>query len=148
MGGAAHGPSAGLAMARVPRRVIIVLDGPARSRRACRVEDPGRLLRVWALLSAASEELHQPGMPRAAVAMLHRKLQDDVSELQRSLSPELAGELGRLMSHDDTAPATADELRIEYATVLGWTGGLVVAMLDQLQLGSITTAEASRAPPE
>jgi hypothetical protein len=128
--------------------VIIELGGPAGTPRACRVEDPGRLLRVWALLNAASEELHQAGMPPAAVAMLHRKLQDDMSELQRSLSPELAGELGRLMSQDDTAPATADELRIEYATLLGWTGGLVVAMLDQLHPGSITTAVASRATPE
>jgi len=35
------------------------------------VQAPDRLLRVWALLSAASEELHKVKLPRAAVPLLH-----------------------------------------------------------------------------
>ena len=34
--------------------VIIVLDGPAGAR-ACRVEAPDRVLRIWALLSATGD---------------------------------------------------------------------------------------------
>jgi proteasome activator-like protein len=123
--------------------VKIVLDGPAKSAHAHRVEDPGRVLRVWALLNSASRELHQAGFPQTAVATLQRQLRANVSELQRSLSPELAGELGRLLSHDDAAPPSLDELRVEYATLLGWAGGLVIAMFDQLEQGSTVTAAAS-----
>lgn len=142
------GQPVGLATVRIPRHMKVVLSGPAGSPHACRVEDPGRLMRVWSLLNAASRELHQAGIPETAVAMLWRQLRADVSELQRSLSPELAGELERLIIHDDAAPPTADELRIEYATLLGWTGGLVVAMLDQIERRSTSAAEASRAEPE
>lgn len=131
------------ATVRFPRHVKIVLDGPAKEPHARRVEDPGRLMRVWALLNSASRELHQVGIPETAVATLQQQLQANVSELQRSLSPELAGELGRLMSHDDAAPPSLDELRVEYATVLGWAGGLVIAMLDQLEQSATFTPAAS-----
>ena len=54
------------------------------------------------------------------------------------MSPALRGELDHLTRHDGTVPATTSELRIEYASLVGWTGGLVIviAMLDQLQQGS------------
>lgn len=128
---------------RIPKHMKIVLDGPVESPHACRVEDPGRLLRVWALVNAASRELHQAGIPQTAVAAFQRQLRADASELRRSLSPELAGELDRLMSHDDAVPLGADELRVEYATLLGWLGGVVIAMLDQLeQCGTSAVAAA------
>jgi hypothetical protein len=127
--------------------VTVVLGGPASSSRASRIDDPGRLLRVWALLNAASRELHEAAIPPAAVAVLARQLWADVGELHRSLSAELAGELDRLIVADGGAAPTADELRIEYATLLGWTGGLVVAMLDQLEQGGLA-ATAARAGPE
>ena len=41
---------------------------------------------------------------------------------------------------------TADELRIEYATLLGWTAGLVVAILSQLEAASAKTERLSPAP--
>jgi hypothetical protein len=139
----AAGQGAALVTVGVPRHVKIVLDGPARSPHAHQVEDPGRLLRVWALLNSASRELHQAGIPETTVAMLQQQLRANVSELQRSLSPELAGELGRLMSHEDAAPPSLDELCIEYATLLGWAGGLVIAMFDRLEQSRTCTAEAS-----
>jgi proteasome activator-like protein len=134
---------ADLTMVRVPEHMKIVLDGPVESPHACRVDDPGRLLRVWALVNAASRELHQAGIPQAAVATLQRQLRADASELQRSLSPELAAELGRLMRHDDAVPVGADELRVEYATLLGWLGGVVIAMLDQLEQCGASAAAAA-----
>ena len=33
--------------------VVVLLDGPAGARRACRVEAPARLLRLWFVLNAA-----------------------------------------------------------------------------------------------
>jgi hypothetical protein len=44
----------------------------------------------------------------------------------------LGRELHRLVGHNETVPLTLAELRVDYAGVLGWTGGVVIAMLDQL----------------
>jgi hypothetical protein len=117
----------------VPSRPAVALGAPVGSPCACRVEEPDRLMRVWGMLSAASEELHKVKLPPKAVGRLQRQLKAAIAELERSVSPALAGELDYLIRHDGTAPATTSELRIEYASLLGWTGGLVIAMLDQLQ---------------
>ncbi|MGE5291155.1 MAG: hypothetical protein ACM3ML_28945 [Micromonosporaceae bacterium] len=53
------------------------------------------------------------------------------AELERSVSPQLAQELHRLVRWDE-ATAGIGELRIEYASVLGWTSGLVITMLKKL----------------
>jgi hypothetical protein len=127
---------AGLTTVMVPSRPAVVLGGPAGSPSAYRVEEPGRLLRVWGMLNAASDELHNVKLQPGAVPRLQRQLKAAIAELRRSVSPALAGELDRLR-RDDTAPATTGELRIVYATLLGWTGGLTVAMLDQLQQGNV-----------
>ena len=131
---------AGLATVMVPSRPAVVLGGPAGSVSACRVEEPDRLLRVWRMLNAASDELHKVELQPGAVPRLQRQLKAAIAELQRSVSPALADELDRLTRQEDTAPATIGELRIAYATLLGWTGGLTVAMLDQLQQGNVDTS--------
>lgn len=117
----------------VPSRPAVVLGGPATSPGAYRVEEPDRLLRVWGLLSAAAGELHDVKLPPEAVARLQRQLKAAVAELDQSVSLALASELDYLTRQNDTAPATTSELRIEYASLLGWTSGLVIAMLDQLR---------------
>ena len=38
---------------------------------------------------------------------------------------------------------TADELRVEYASLLGWTGGLVIEMLSQIEAASAKVARFS-----
>ena len=58
------------------------------------------------------------------------------------LSPALADELRRLVRPDGPAPPTSAELRLEYGSLLGWTGGLVVGMVGQLE-----AAGAGRAMP-
>jgi len=126
----------GLTAVTVPSRPAVVLGGPAGSPCACRVEEPDRLLRVLGMLSAASEELHKVKLPPEAVAGLQRQLKAAIAELEQSVSPALVDELDYLTRQNGTAPATASELRVEYASVLGWTGGLVIAMLDQLQRGN------------
>jgi Bacterial proteasome activator len=131
---------AGLTTVMVPSRPAVVLGGPAGSPSACRVEEPDRLFRVWGMLNAASDELHKVELQPGAVPRLQRQLKAAIAELQRSVSPALAGELDRLTRPDDTAPATTGELRIVYAALLGWTGGLVIAVLDQLQQGNLDTS--------
>ena len=129
------GPTA--VTATVPSRPVVMLGGPAGSPCAYRVEEPDRLLRVWGMLSAASDELHKVKLPSGAVARLQQQLKATIAELEQAISPALAGELDHLTRHG-TVPATTSELRIEYASLLGWTGGLVIAMLDRLQQDNAT----------
>ena len=43
---------------------------------------------------------------------------------------------------------TADELRVEYASLLGWIGGLVIEMLSQMEVASEkVTRSGLRTPP-
>jgi hypothetical protein len=117
-------------------RLAVVLDGRAGAPDACRVEVADRVMRVWALLNAADSELHLVGMPPEAVGRLQRQWEAIIAELEGALSGELAGELDRLVRRRETAPPTVDELRIEYASLLGWVASLVVSMLSELELAS------------
>jgi hypothetical protein len=40
----------------------------------------------------------------------------------------------------------ADELRVEYASLLGWTGGLVIGMLSRIEAASAKAAGPALAP--
>lgn len=67
-----------------------------------------------------------------AEARLGQQLETVTAELERSVSPTLASELRRLIGHGGTVPLTLAELRVDCAGVLDRTGGLVIAILDQL----------------
>ncbi len=116
-----------------PLRLAVLIGRSADASRTCRVDSPDRLLRIWALLNSADDELHQVTLPPGALARLQRQFDAFVAELERSLSPALAGELRHLVSRTEPTAPTADELRMEYASLLGWTGGLVVGVLSQLE---------------
>jgi hypothetical protein len=120
-------------------RLAIIVDGRSGSGCAGRVEAPDRVLRMWSLLKAADEELHHVTGPGEA-ARLQQQLEAVTAELQRSVSPTLASELRRLTGHSGTVPVTLPELRVDYASVLGWTGGLVIAMLSELATAAVTPA--------
>jgi len=62
-----------------------------------------------------------------------------VTELERSVSAPLADELCNLLRPQTTSPGR-DELRIECASLLGWTGGLVLGILDQVEAAAVATA--------
>ena len=126
-------------MAPKVARLAVVLGGPPGAPDACRVEAADRVMRVWALLNAADSELHQVRLPAEAVGRLQRQLEAITAELEGAVSEELAGELDRLIRRRGTAPPTVGELRIEYASLLGWVGGLVVGMLSELELASADT---------
>ena len=127
---------------RAPRLVVVV-GRPADASRICRVDAPGRVLRIWALLNRVGDELHQASVPAAAAPRLQRQLDALTGELERSVSPALAGELRRLISHKQAAAPTADELRVEYTSLLGWTGALVIEMLSQIEVASEKVARST-----
>jgi len=121
-------------------RLLVVLAGPARAPGSCRVQAPGRVLRVWSLVNATSDELRaaQPSeeLPTAAVARLARQLTAAQAELGRSVSPALAAELDGLLPAGCEDARTAAELQMDYASLLGWLSGVVIETLDRLELAA------------
>jgi Bacterial proteasome activator len=112
-------------------RVIIVVGGPARAGVPCRVEAPDRVLRMFGLLVAVRDHVDLAAMPPEDRVAVQHLIKVVSGELERSVSPPLAEELCNFVRFGEGPPSAA-ELRIEYAGLLGWASGLVVAMLDQL----------------
>lgn len=113
-------------------RVVVALGRPAQGPGACRVESPERVVRMWELLNEAGGELHLDTMPPESLARVQRLLKAVSAEIERSVSPALAEELRHLVDFDGAEP-DAGEVRIEYASLLGWLGGLVIGMYSQLE---------------
>jgi hypothetical protein len=124
-------------------RLVVVLGRSADSGGICRVDEPGRVLRIWSLLNDADNELHQVSLPPAVAPRLQRQLDALTGELERSVSPALAGELRHLIPQGQGAAPTADELRVEYASLLGWTGALVIEMLSQIEVAGQKVARST-----
>jgi Bacterial proteasome activator len=112
--------------------VVVDLARPARGGKAYRIEAPDRVLRMWFLLNAVAEERHLVSLPPQPQARVQRLLRDVSGELERSVSPALAGELHHLLGWGEAGPE-AGQLRIALASLLGWTGGLVISMLSELE---------------
>ena len=136
-------PDAG---AVTPPRLAVIVGRAADAGRVCRVDAPDRVLRIWAMLASADGELHQAILRPGAVARLQRQLDALTAELERSLSPALAGELHHLVGRKAGTELTADELRVEYATLLSWTIGLVIGFLTELEVASAKTLRAASRP--
>ena len=124
-------------------RLAVIIGGQPGQISECRIDDPDRVMRAWSMLNAADQELHQASVPPGAESRLGRQLHAVADELERSLSPALTAELKRLLRLSGSDVLTPGELRVEYAGVLGWTGGLVAAILRQLEEAS---ARCSAAP--
>jgi Bacterial proteasome activator len=124
---------------RVPApRVVIVVGRSAEAGTAYRVEAPDRVLRMFGLLTAARDELDLTALPPAGRVRVQRLLDSVRAELDRSVSPALADELHHLASFGEGEQSAA-ELRLAYASLLGWASGLVVAMLDLLPVASVAS---------
>jgi len=113
------------------RRFVVIVGEPADGGSAFRIEDPARLLRVWSLLQATSEQLDSTTLPPEGMSRLERQIQAIRRELERAVSASLAAELRRILPSQDEPPS-AGSLRIEYAALLSWSGSLVVQMLRSL----------------
>ena len=112
--------------------VVVELARPARGGQAYRIEAPDRVLRMWFLLNAVAEERQLESLPPQSQARVQRLLRAIRDELERSVSPALAGELHHLLGWGQAGPE-AGQLRIALASLLGWTGGLVISMLSELE---------------
>jgi len=110
------------------RRFVVIVGEPAGVGSALRIEEPDRLLRIWSLLQATSEQLDSATLPPEGIPGLQRQLQTIRGELERALSPPLAAELRRILPSPDPTPS-AGALRIECAALVSWTASLVVQML-------------------
>jgi hypothetical protein len=77
--------------------VVVELARPARGGIAYRIEAPDRVLRMWFLLNALGEERQLGSLPPRPQARVQRLLRDVRDELERSVSPALAGELHHLL---------------------------------------------------
>jgi len=131
-----------------PPRLAVIMGRTADASRVCRVDAPDRVLRIWAMLASADGELRQASLRPEAVTRLQRQLDVLIAELEQSLSPALAGELRRLIGRKPGTDLTADELRVEYATLLSWTIGLVIGILTELEMaGARVGRAASRRQP-
>jgi hypothetical protein len=126
--------------------LAVEMDRPTDASRICRVDAPDRVLRIWAMLRNAEEELHQASLPPEMTARLRRQFDALTAELEKSLSPALAGELHRIIDWDKDTELTAGELRVEYATLLAWTIGLVIEMLTQLEAANAKIARPGPRP--
>jgi hypothetical protein len=136
-------PDAG---AVTPPLLAVTMGRAGDASRVCRVDAPDRVLRIWAMLASANDDLHQASLRPGEVARLQRQLDALTAELERSLSPALASELHHLVGWEPGAELTADELRVEYATLLAWTIGLVIGVLSQIEAASAKAVRAASRP--
>ena len=120
--------------------LAVVMDRATDASRICRVDAPDRVLRIWAMLRNAEEELDQASQRPEMTPRLRRQLDALTAELEKSLSPALAGELHRIIDWDKDTELTAGELRVEYAALLAWTIGLVIEILTQLEAAGAKVA--------
>jgi len=134
------------AVAVRPPRLAVTIGRAADASRVCRVDAPDRVLRIWAMLASADDELHQANLRPETVARLQRQLDVLIAELERSLSPALAGELHHIIGREAGTELTAGELRIVYATLLSWTIGLVIGILTELEKAGAKAARAASRP--
>lgn len=110
------------------QRFVVIVGEPADGGSAFRVEDPDRLLRVWAMLEAMLGQLEGATLPPDVMPALQRQLQLIRHEFEQAVSPPVAAELARILPPRDAAPGPG-VLRIECAALASWIGGLVTRML-------------------
>jgi len=118
-------------------RLVVMLAQDGDESRVCRVNAPDRVLRIWTLLNRVGDELRQVNLSPGATERLERQLEVFIAELKRSVSPALGRELRRLIPERGSDVPTTRELQVEYASLLGWTGGLVTWMVTQVQAASM-----------
>ena len=139
---AAAGRQAESGVAAPVRPLAVIVGEGAGDSSACRIEAPGRLLRLRSLLDATHEQIDRAGLPPEGMPKLQRQLQAIRRELENTVSPPLAAELRRILPPRDEAPS-AGVLRIECAVLLSWADSLAIQMLSELE---IARARLSRPP--
>jgi proteasome activator-like protein len=120
------------AMAATPLHGYVVIIGEhAGGGSADRIQNPVRLLRVYALLQATLEQLRGAALPPEGMPGLQRQFQVIRREIERAVSPSLAVELRQILPPHEAAPS-AGAVRIECAGLASWVESLVAQMLTVL----------------
>lgn len=88
------------------------------------VQEPGRVMRIGAMIRQLLEEVRSAELDDAGRERLREIYDQSVMELSSALSADLADELRRLASPFGDTPASAGELRVAQAQLVGWLEGL------------------------
>lgn len=88
------------------------------------VSEPGRVMRIGSMIKQLLEEVKAADLDDAGRQRLQEIYDQSVTELAGALSEDLADELRRLASPFGDAPASAGELRVAQAQLVGWLEGL------------------------
>jgi hypothetical protein len=88
------------------------------------VEEPGRVMRIGAMIKQLLDEVRTAELDDAGRDRLREIYDQSIMELSGALSDDLAEELARLASPFGEAPASAGELRVAQAQLVGWLEGL------------------------
>lgn len=88
------------------------------------VQEPGRVMRIGAMIRQLLEEVRSADLDEAGRDRLREIYDQSVQELSGALSDDLADELRRLASPFGDTPASAGELRVAQAQLVGWLEGL------------------------
>ena len=88
------------------------------------VEEPGRVMRIGAMIKQLLDEVRTAELDEAGRDRLREIYDQSITELSGALSDDLADELARLASPFGEAPASAGELRVAQAQLVGWLEGL------------------------
>jgi len=129
------------------------------------VQEPGRVMRIGAMIRQLLEEVRSAELDEAGRERLREIYDQSVMELSSALSDDLADELRRLASPFGDTPASAGELRVAQAQLVGWLEGLfhgiqatlfaqqaaarqqLEQMRHQLEAGQRGPADAGAHPP-
>lgn len=89
------------------------------------IEQPAKVMRIGSMIKQLLEEVRQAPLDDASRGRLREVYEISVRELGATLSPELAGELDRLVLPFEGEDVPSEgELRIAQAQLVGWLEGL------------------------
>ncbi|MGH9121486.1 MAG: bacterial proteasome activator family protein [Acidimicrobiales bacterium] len=103
----------------VPDLMVIPAADVAES-----VEEPGKVMRIGAMIRQLLEEVRQAPLDESARSRLREIYDTSVLELSAGLSPDLRNELARMTPPFGDGVPSESELRVAQAQLVGWLEGL------------------------
>ena len=88
------------------------------------ISQPAKVMRIGAMVKNLLDEARSAPLDEAGRARLREIYEISIRELSGALSPDLGGELGRMVPPFSAQIPTESELRIAQAQLVGWLEGL------------------------
>jgi len=88
------------------------------------ISQPAKVMRIGAMVKNLLDEARAAPLDEAGRARLREIYEISIHELSGALSPDLGGELGRMVLPFSAEIPTESELRIAQAQLVGWLEGL------------------------